>query len=117
MDVTLPDEYLDEIKTMVRQFLEKPLAQDIRYAEQVLTELPVYHKGKYHGNIDLLMVSGGKIRILDFKSDLLNEKAEEIKAHYAKQLGLYVDGVRELTGRDVEGECVYLFEKQIRNYS
>ncbi len=58
---------------------------------------------KYHGQIDLILETEAELLILDFKSDLLRERADEIKAHYQRQLGLYVDALEELVEKPVRG--------------
>ncbi|MDA3850209.1 MAG: UvrD-helicase domain-containing protein, partial [Spirochaetaceae bacterium] len=109
LGIKLPSAYLEEIKAMAGKFVLSPLAEEIRSAYRVETELPFLLLEEYHGTMDLILETEDEIRVLDFKSDLLREHKEEIMAHYDRQLELYTEALKKLVDKPVRGECVYLF--------
>ncbi|OUR95741.1 hypothetical protein A9Q84_14665 [Halobacteriovorax marinus] len=107
-ETTLLPEYLKELQFMAKGFLKSDLASDIIAAKAVHTEIP-FLADSYHGIIDLVVESEDKVRVIDFKSDLLKSKKDEIMGHYKKQVDLYVQALGEQSGKEVVGECLYLF--------
>jgi ATP-dependent exoDNAse (exonuclease V) beta subunit len=108
--VKLKSTYIDELKNMAKSFLSSELAKDILDDDAIYTEIPFSSSENYHGVIDLILEKGNKIRIIDFKSDLLKTKKAEIKAHYKKQIEYYMRALKQYTDKDIENECLYLFE-------
>lgn len=106
----LENEYIENLKTVAKDFLKSDLAADIISSDAIYTELPFSSQYKYHGVIDLIIETEKKIRVIDFKSDLLKTKKDEIQAHYKKQVDLYVKAIESEVDKTVEGECLYLFE-------
>ena len=109
-DTKLDSEYVDNLKVVTKDLLTSSLAADIINADAIYTELPFSSEDKYHGVIDLIIENEEKIRVIDFKSALLNTKKEEIKAHYKKQVDMYVKALQSKVNKSVIGECLYLFE-------
>lgn len=111
-ETKIESEYIENLKAVSKDFLESELAADIINAEAIYTELPFSSEEKYHGIIDLIVENKDRIRIVDFKSDLLGTKKDEIKDHYKKQVELYVKAIQSKVEKDVVGECLYLFENK-----
>ncbi|WP_127716738.1 exodeoxyribonuclease V subunit beta [Halobacteriovorax sp. HLS] len=109
--IKLENEYIENLKAVSKDFLKSSLATDIISADAIYTELPFSSEDKYHGIIDLIVENEEKIRVIDFKSDLLKTKKEEIKAHYKKQVDMYVKALESKVDKNVVGECLYLFEE------
>jgi len=107
--ISLESEYIVELEQVAAGFLKSDLAQDIINCTAIHTEIPFASSEKYHGIIDLIVETDDKVRIIDFKSDLLKSKKEEIKAHYKKQVELYVTALSGDSDKEVVGECLYLF--------
>lgn len=61
------------------------------------------------GECDLLLISGGSVRIIDYKTDRVRSTDELIK-RYSDQLELYAYAVAQITGLRVERPCLYSFE-------
>jgi ATP-dependent exoDNAse (exonuclease V) beta subunit len=110
-EASFDPEDVEELKVNSKKFLSSPLASEIMGADEISTEIPFVLKGSYHGIIDLLIFKGTKVKIIDWKSDQLKIKADEIKAHYKKQIQLYVQAVNQIVPGDSEAECVFLFAK------
>ncbi|MBS1263371.1 MAG: ATP-dependent helicase/nuclease subunit A [Methanonatronarchaeales archaeon] len=74
---------------------------------EVPVTLPTEHEGEdvvFSGTIDLLHLTDGAARIVDYKTDLDRSAEEE----YGKQLDVYRRAVEEVyPGRDVEAELFY----------
>lgn len=106
----LENEYIESLRTVAKGFLESDLAADIISSDAIFTELPFSSEDKYHGIIDLIVENEEKIRVIDFKSDFLITKKDEIKNHYKKQVDMYVKALANKVEKDIVGECLYLFE-------
>ncbi|RDY23407.1 helicase-exonuclease AddAB subunit AddA [Romboutsia maritimum] len=62
------------------------------------------------GIIDVYFEEDGKIVIVDYKTDFINEENKnEILDKYKKQLDIYSDVVSKLTGKEVKEKYLYLF--------
>ncbi|RDY25964.1 helicase-exonuclease AddAB subunit AddA [Romboutsia weinsteinii] len=62
------------------------------------------------GIIDTYFEEDGKIVLLDYKTDFVNDdNKEEVVLKYKKQLDLYKDVLENLTGKDVKEKYIYLF--------
>ena len=62
------------------------------------------------GIIDAYFEEDGKIVLVDYKTDFVNEEnKEEVINRYRKQLNLYENVLEELTGKKVKEKYVYLF--------
>lgn len=109
--VTFEGEYINGLKQSVSSFLVSDMAKEIISAKSVHTELPFVTERKYHGIIDLIIENDDIIKIIDFKSDLLTKKEDEIKEHYKKQIKLYEAALADFTDKKIQSECVYLFSK------
>jgi ATP-dependent exoDNAse (exonuclease V) beta subunit len=101
--------YMIELKDVVSRFLASDLSKEIISAKAIHTELSFVSAEKYHGIIDLIIETDKELKIIDFKSDLLNSKKEEIMNHYKKQIGFYVKALGGDIQTPVVGECFYLF--------
>ncbi len=110
-EASFDPEDVEELKINSKKFLSSPLATEIMGADKISTEIPFVVEGAYHGIIDLLILKDKKVKIIDWKSDQLKIKADEIKAHYKKQIQLYVEAVNQIVPGGSDGECVFLFEK------
>ncbi len=62
------------------------------------------------GIIDAYFEEDGKIVIVDYKTDFVNEEnKEEVINRYKKQLSLYSEVLEGLTGKEVKERWIYLF--------
>lgn len=62
------------------------------------------------GIIDAYFEEDEKIVIVDYKTDFVNdENREEVINRYKKQLDLYAEVVKNLTGKEVKEKYIYLF--------
>ncbi|HSQ89616.1 PD-(D/E)XK nuclease family protein, partial [Romboutsia sp.] len=62
------------------------------------------------GIIDAYFEEDGKIVIVDYKTDFVNEEnKDDVVNRYRKQLDLYKNVLEELTGKEVKEKYVYLF--------
>ncbi len=62
------------------------------------------------GIIDAYFEEDGKIVLVDYKTDFVNEEnKDEVINRYKKQLDLYKNVLQELTGKEVKEKYVYLF--------
>lgn len=109
-DVKFEREDLGELLVKAQEFLNSRLAEEIMTADDVQTEIPFEFKENYHGIIDLLIAMGDMISVVDFKSDQLKVNGVEIKEHYKKQINFYTKALSEISGKEVKGECFYIFE-------
>lgn len=110
-EVRFSEEYIIEIKEMVDSFISSPLANEIITAKNIQTELNFYANG-FHGIMDLIIETDDSIKVIDFKSDILNVNSEDIKAHYNKQMHYYIRAMKEsFPNKNIHGECYYLFNK------
>ena len=111
MEASFDPEDIEELRINSKKFLSSSLATEIMGADEISTEIPFVLEGAYHGIIDLLILKDKKVKIIDWKSDQLKIKADEIKAHYKKQIQLYVEAVNQIVPGMSEGECVFIFSK------
>jgi ATP-dependent exoDNAse (exonuclease V) beta subunit len=109
-EMGIPFDELDinELKESCKKFLKHPLVGDIKEADSIATEVPFVWLGNYHGIMDLLIHKGESVTVVDWKSDKLKVKEEEIKQHYGNQLKLYEKAVSEIIGKEVKGLCCYV---------
>ena len=62
------------------------------------------------GIIDAYFEEDEKIVIVDYKTDFVtDENKEEVINRYKKQLDLYADVIKNLTGKEVKEKYIYLF--------
>jgi len=62
------------------------------------------------GIIDAYFEEDGKIVLVDYKTDFVNEEnKDQVINRYKKQLDLYKNVLEELTGKEVKEKYVYLF--------
>ncbi len=62
------------------------------------------------GIIDAYFEEDGKIVIIDYKTDFVNDdNKEEVIKRYKKQLSLYSEVLEKLTGKEVKERWIYLF--------
>ena len=62
------------------------------------------------GIIDAYFEEDEKIVIVDYKTDFVNdENKDEVINRYKKQLDLYSDVMKNLTGKEVKEKYIYLF--------
>ena len=62
------------------------------------------------GIIDAYFEEDEKIVIVDYKTDFVNdENKDEVINRYKKQLDLYSDVMKNLTGKEVKEKNIYLF--------
>ena len=62
------------------------------------------------GIIDAYFEEDEKIVLVDYKTDFVNdENKEEVINRYRKQLDMYADVIKELTGKEVKEKYIYLF--------
>ncbi|CEH33037.1 helicase-exonuclease AddAB subunit AddA [Romboutsia lituseburensis] len=62
------------------------------------------------GIIDAYFEEDDKLVLVDYKTDFVNdENKEEVVNRYKKQLDLYCDVLKELTGKEVKEKYIYLF--------
>lgn len=110
-ECSLSNENLKEIKDMLSIFLKSPLVSEIISADSIQTELFFHSSDNYHGIIDLIIEKDNWIKIIDFKSDIPGDNFQEIKSHYQKQLDYYLRAIKNNdTGKEIIGECIYLFK-------
>jgi len=95
---------VEELKRVCRSFLVSPMASELMLSDSLGTEVPFVTKGDVHGVMDLVFSKGNSIRIVDWKSDKLISRGEEIKLHYKKQIAFY-----EKVLPQSSGSCFYLF--------
>lgn len=97
-----------ELKESCKKFLKGALAQEIKDADSIATEIPFVLAENYHGVLDLLILKGDNVTIVDWKSDMLKVKADEIKLHYDKQMQLYQNAVQKIVGKNVKSVCCFV---------
>jgi ATP-dependent helicase/nuclease subunit A len=62
------------------------------------------------GIIDAYFEEDGKIVLVDYKTDFVNEEnKDQVINRYKKQLDLYKNVLQELTGKEVKEKYIYLF--------
>ncbi|MPM80033.1 ATP-dependent helicase/nuclease subunit A [bioreactor metagenome] len=62
------------------------------------------------GIIDAYFEEDDKLVLVDYKTDFVNdENKEEVIKRYKKQLDLYCNVLKELTGKEVKEKYIYLF--------
>ncbi|MEF9991736.1 MAG: helicase-exonuclease AddAB subunit AddA [Romboutsia sp.] len=88
--------------------------KDVYIYEEFINEknLDVYNEESLmlRGIIDAYFEEDGKIVLVDYKTDFVNEKNKgEIVSKYKKQLELYSKSLENLTGKEVKESCIYLF--------
>jgi ATP-dependent exoDNAse (exonuclease V) beta subunit len=101
--------YMVELKEVVSKFLSSDLSKEIISAKAIYTELSFVSPDKYHGIIDLIIEAENGYKIIDFKSDLLISKKDEIMTHYKKQISFYVKALERNIQNPVVADCIYLF--------
>lgn len=110
----IPSKDVEALNQAIEKFLAGDMAKVIKEAKDVSPEINFALPKKYHGIIDLLIEKAdGSYLVIDFKTDVLasGEAGQKIKDHYKKQVGMYVDAVKEILGAsEVKGECFYLME-------
>jgi ATP-dependent helicase/nuclease subunit A len=86
-----------------------------RYYRELFASMPL-QKGLVEGFIDLLFEEEGGIVIADYKTDVLDDKAEEERmGQYSLQAGIYAKVVSEVTGRTVK-DVVLVFVRSGKRY-
>lgn len=83
-------------------------------ANEVKPEYPEDETILVQGIIDCYFVKDGKITIVDYKTDKVNQRdmegsIEKIKKRYKIQLDFYAKAVEAITGQEVEARYLYLY--------
>lgn len=108
-------------------FMKSEIANRIRNSEKVYKEKPIIYSVKLNeiyinenidndervimkGIIDIVFREGEDLVLLDYKTDYVTEdKIDEIKSKYEKQLKLYQMAIENITGRKIKEKYLYLF--------
>ncbi|PYZ98313.1 hypothetical protein CR205_06865 [Alteribacter lacisalsi] len=100
-------------------FMKSNLWLRLTKSDNVMTEVPFMYRqpgeDKYasacflNGIIDLIFIEDGSWVIADFKTDRLKDSSQlpELKAYYQKQLDLYSEAWRDMTGQPVKETTLY----------
>lgn len=90
-------------------YREQPFAMEIG-ANIIDAACPSEEKVLVQGIIDAFYFEGGKVFVVDYKTDSVPSgvKGEELlRARYAKQLELYCDAIQKVTGKEIGGCFIY----------
>lgn len=128
LETLVKDELLTEEEAAVIepaeivQFLQSPLAAQLRRASRIERELPftyAYRKEPsaepqlMQGIIDSLFIEEDRLYILDFKTDRiahLSDRSATLHERYAVQLNLYRQAVERAIEKPVEALLIYSFD-------
>jgi ATP-dependent exoDNAse (exonuclease V) beta subunit len=101
-----------EAHRILTVYLSSERARRLSQIEILCREMPfVFAEGKtvFRGAIDLIYRDAGKIVIVDFKSENVDElSAETIRERYAQQGLIYVDAVRRAWSVEAEFQIIFL---------
>ncbi|MFC4322923.1 UvrD-helicase domain-containing protein [Litchfieldia salsa] len=124
----------NEVKSLIQQLQQTEIWKEIQEAENVLTEVPFsipIKKGEelytqleprtiantifLSGIIDLVYKVNGKWKIVDYKTDRPKdiEDIPELTNYYRKQIGLYKNVWKKITGEEVEEAKLYFVTPDI----
>ncbi len=90
-------------------YREQPFAMEIG-ADVIDTGCPSEEKVLVQGIIDAFYFEGEKVFVVDYKTDSVprGAKGEELlRERYAKQLELYCDAIKKVTGKEIGGCFIY----------